>query len=152
MNQTETPSNSSFIDAEWIENVNNLWLNCETSKYFTKYNIKDLDIGYSLSFRTFTALIWNLKQDVNENFQIKFNFDKNVSFGRQYLRYSLNLMGTFSREVFIQIPYHISNYKDGSLFTLLNIYEQVNGLDSELSLKQMNFIQECFSDFVTNCK
>ena len=67
--------------------------------------------------------------------------------------YSLSLKSDFlNQEHFIQIPYNISTYKDGSIFTLLNFHHEINGLDSELEVQQKELIEQCYLDFVTNYK
>lgn len=142
------------IDKEWSKQMSEMFENDEVSKYLKKYQINNGEIGNSLCFKTFVVLIFSLKNDMKiENLKIKFSVIKKVSFGRDYLRYSINLKGNFiSEELFIQVPYKIWSYKDGSLFTLFNIYEEINGLDYELSNQKNELIKQSYSDFVTNYK
>ena len=151
----ETEKNTDeFLDGlhESFEEMGNLFDNCETSKYLKKYNIQHYDKGYSLSLKKFISLIWNLQKDTTDQLQIKFSFEKKSSFGRNYLRYNLALKGNFCQEIFIQIPYDKSNFKDGSLFTLLNIHSEVNGMDFEMATQKREIVEQCYFDFVTDYK
>jgi hypothetical protein len=143
-----------FLDGldESFKEIGNLFDNCETSKYLKKYNIQHYDKGYSLSLKKFISLIWNLKKDATDQLQIEFSFEQKNSFGRKYIRYNLALQGTFSEVIFIQIPYDKSNFKDGSLFTLLNIHIEVNGMDFEMATQHRELVNQCYFDFVTDYK
>lgn len=150
--EEEKKSNFFGIDEEFAKNLESSFDDCECTKYLIKYKINKFDSSYSLSLKTFIALIWNIQNDASENLQIKFSVEKKVSFGRHYVRYTLFLKGTYSEELFIQIPYKIYNYQDGSIFTLLNIYQEINGLNSELAEQQKELVEQSYADFVTNYK
>jgi hypothetical protein len=136
------------FNAQMVE----LWNSCESNKYLQKYGIHSID-NSSLSFKKFLLLVLSLENDKKENLKINFRLGLNTNFGRNYLRYSLDLKGEFySHEVFIQIPYNKQNFCDGSLFTLLNIHIEINGIDYEIKKQTDELIKKCYLDFVTNYK
>jgi hypothetical protein len=145
---------SDFLEkqVEFHKSITTSMENCECTKYLNKYKIHKFDLSYSLSLKTFIALICNIQKDTTENLQIKFSVEKKVSFGRHYVRYTLALKGTFTKELFIQIPYNELTYGDGSIFTLLNFHEEFNGLDYELSKQKNELVKQSYADFVTNYK
>lgn len=151
MEKEPTPIPGLFSEED-VKFINDSWNNCEARKYLEKYSIHSTDMGYSLSLMKFIALIWNLKSDNTEKLHIKLSVGIKLSYGREYVRYTLNIKGTYWQELFIQIPYKIYNYRDGSFFTLLNINEEVNGMDSELDQQKKELVELAYADFVTNYK
>jgi len=140
------------MDEKFNDQIVELWNSCESNKYLKKYNIYSID-NSSLSLKKFLLLILSLQSDKKENLQINFRLGLNTNFGRTYLRYSLHLKGEFySNEVFIQIPYNKPNFCDGTLFTLLNIHIEINGIDYEMKKQTDELIKKCYLDFVTNYK
>jgi hypothetical protein len=127
------------------EEITKLYDECTGSLYLKKYQIEPLLLDRSLSLKLFFVLIYQIKHDVdNENVEISFDFCIDRKWGREYVRYSLNVKGTFfTHTLFYQVQMMPYNYREGKLFTVLNIYEEVVGFNDVLQAKKAsNLIDE----------
>jgi hypothetical protein len=145
---------SDFLEkqVEFHKSITTSMENCECTKYLKKYEIHESELSSSLLLKTFFVLICNLQNDNTDKLLIEFSVGKKISFGRHYVRYTLYLKGTFNKELFIQIPYNELTYGDGSIFTLLNFHEELNGLDYELSKQKDELVKQSYADFVKKHK
>lgn len=144
------------MDKAWIEwtNVRN---NCESKKYIEKYGISEYNLEESQSLKTFVALIYNLEKDTTEKLKIDFSFYKNLCYGREYIRYEINIQGGITyKNIFIQIPYNEYSYKNGLLFTIANIfieiYSDTKFLTSEIKQEFKKLTEQAYQDFAINKK
>lgn len=124
MKETDKLENCiSEPEREHSKNMMELWNKCEANKYLKKYDIYVTELSQSLS--KFIVLLYNIEKDKNDNLEIKFYMQHNLCFGREYIRYSLELDSFFSKEIFIQIPYNEYAYQKGELFTIANVYKDL---------------------------
>ena len=143
----------NFSDDDFVKQANDSWNNCESNKYLDKYGISKYDLGRSQSFKTFIILIHRIEKDRSDKLKIDFDFYKNLSYGREYVRYVLRIKGTYEQDIFIQIPYNENNYKNGSMFTIANVYEELHenqsSYFSEIKLKFRELTEQAYQEFVT---
>lgn len=146
----------NFSDNDFAKEMNDLWNNCESNKYLDKYGISQYDLGRSQSLKTFIVLIYKIEKDRSDKLKIDFNFYKNVSYGREYIRYVLKIKGTYEKDIFIQIPYNENNYKNGSMFTIANVYEELyenqSSYFSEIKSTFRELTEQAYQEFITNKK
>lgn len=112
------------MDKDFSDDLNNFYNKCASTKYLTKYGL-NYHLNDSVSLKTFIILVLSIENDLKEfeNLSLKFGFFKNVSFGREYMRYYLKISGFMTKIIFIQIPYNEFEFKKGNLFTIANVFD-----------------------------
>ena len=144
------------MEKEEVDQLIELYNNCESKKYIDKYGIFSFDLSNSQSLKTFVALIYNLEKDTSENLKINFSFYKNLCFGREYIRYEINAQGSVThKHIFIQIPYSLYEYKRGLMFTIANVYIELYKNNHKFMTDEIRSIfkeltEQAYQDFVTN--